>query len=200
MKIILASASPRRKEILEKIKVKFDVLKSDIDETYIKYETPESLCMRLSFEKGYSVAVKHKNDLIISADTIVVYNNKIFNKPKDELEAIEMIKELSGKTHQVITGFTLINLSTNKKIVDFVVSEVKFKNLSNQTILNYIKTGEYKDKAGAYGIQGYGSLLVDSINGDYFNIVGLPISKIYDKLKANFDIDVFMEGGISEVF
>ncbi len=200
MKIILASASPRRKEILEKIKVKFDVLKSNIDETYIENETPESFCMRLSFEKGYSVSVKHKNDLIISADTIVVYNNKIFNKPKDELEAIEMIKTLSGKTHQVITGFSLINLSNNKKIVDFVVSEVKFKNLSNQTILDYIKTGEYKDKAGAYGIQGYGSLLVESINGDYFNIVGLPISRIYDKLKADFNIDVFMEGDVSEIF
>ncbi len=200
MKIILASASPRRKEILEKIKVKFDVLKSNIDETYIENEIPESFCMRLSFEKGYSVSVKHKDDLIISADTIVVYNNKIFNKPKDELEAIEMIKTLSGKTHQVITGFSLINLSNNKKIVDFVVSEVKFKNLSNQTILDYIKTGEYKDKAGAYGIQGYGSLLVESINGDYFNIVGLPISRIYDKLKTDFNIDIFMEGDISEIF
>ena len=109
-----------------------------------------------------------------------------------------MITNLSGRTHQVITGISLINLENDKKVIDYVISNVKFKNLSEDDINDYIKTKESLDKAGAYGIQGYGALLVEEIQGDYFNIVGLPISKLSDLLKKHFNINLFAEGDLSE--
>ena len=198
MDIILASASPRRREILENVNVKFTVQSSQIEEVILENEDPKDLVMRLAFEKCIDVAKKNRNALVIGADTIVVLDNNILGKPKDEDHAYEMIKSLSNKKHQVITGISLINLSLNKKVIDYVVSEVTFKDLSEETIRDYIKTKESLDKAGAYGIQGYGSLLVDSIKGDYFNIVGLPLSRISDLLKYNFNVNLFMEGDLSE--
>jgi len=198
MDIILASASPRRREILENVNVKFTVQSSQIEEVILENENPKDLVMRLAFEKCIDVAKKNINALVIGADTIVVLDNNILGKPKNENHAYEMIKSLSNKKHQVITGISLINLSLNKKVIDYVVSEVTFKDLSEETIRDYIKTKESLDKAGAYGIQGYGSLLVDSIKGDYFNIVGLPLSRISDLLKYNFNVNLFMEGDLSE--
>ena len=198
MNIILASASPRRKEILENTNVKFKIMSSMIEELTLDNESPCQMVMRLAFEKGMDVASRQKSDLIISADTIVVLDNNILGKPKDEIQAREMIKSLSGRSHQVITGISLINLDNNKKIIDYVISNVKFKSLSEQDINDYIATKESLDKAGAYGIQGYGALLVDEIQGDYFNIVGLPISRLSDLLKKHFKINLFMEVGVSE--
>lgn len=191
MNIILASASPRRKEILENTNVKFKIMASSIEELTLEGESPCQMVMRLAFEKGIDIASRQKSDLVISADTIVVLDNTVLGKPKDEIEARKMITSLSGRTHQVITGISLINLDNNKKIIDYVVSNVKFKNLTEQDIKDYISTNEYKDKAGAYGIQGYGALLVEEIRGDYFNIVGLPISKLGDILKNNFNLNLF---------
>ena len=198
MNIILASASPRRKEILENTNIKFDIISSSIEELILGGESPCQMVMRLAFEKGIDIASKHKSDLVISADTIVVLDNNILGKPKDEEEARQMISNLSGRTHQVITGISLINLGKNKKIIDYVISNVKFKKLSKDDIVDYIKTKESLDKAGAYGIQGYGALLVEEIQGDYFNIVGLPISKLSDLLKIHFNINLFTEGDLSE--
>ena len=198
MNIILASASPRRKEILENANVKFKIMASDIEELTLEGESPCQMVMRLAFEKGMDIASKQKSDLIISADTIVVLDNIILGKPKDEIQAREMIRSLSGRSHQVITGISLINLDNNKKIIDYVISNVKFKSLSEQDINDYIATKESLDKAGAYGIQGYGALLVDEIQGDYFNIVGLPISRLSDLLKKHFKINLFMEVDVSE--
>ena len=198
MDIILASASPRRKEILENVNLKFTVQSSHIEEVVLENEPPKDLVMRLAFEKCMDVAKKNPNALVIGADTIVALDNNILGKPKDEHHAYKMIKSLSNKKHEVITGISLINLGLNKKVTDYVVSEVTFKDLSEETIKDYIKTKESLDKAGAYGIQGYGALLVDSIKGDYFNIVGLPISKIGDLLKYNFNVNLFMEGDLSE--
>lgn len=198
MNIILASASPRRKEILENASVKFEVMASSIEELTLDGESPCQMVMRLAFEKGMDIASRQKNDLIISADTIVVIDNTVLGKPKNEIEARKMITSLSGRTHQVITGISLINLDNNKKIIDYVISNVKFKNLSEEDINDYIRTKESLDKAGAYGIQGYGALLVDEIQGDYFNIVGLPISRLSDLLKKHFNINLFMEGDVSE--
>ena len=198
MNIILASASPRRKEILENTNIKFDIISSSIEELVLDGESPCQMVMRLAFEKGIDIASKHKSDLVISADTIVVLDNNILGKPKDEEEARQMISNLSGRTHQVITGISLINLENNKKIIDYVISNVKFKKLSKDDINDYIKTKESLDKAGAYGIQGYGALLVEEIQGDYFNIVGLPISKLSDLLKIHFNINLFTEGDLSE--
>ncbi|WP_195937718.1 Maf family protein [Romboutsia sp. 1001713B170131_170501_G6] len=194
MNIILASASPRRKEILENINVKFDIVKSDIDEVILEDELPPQVVMRLAFEKSMDVAKSNQESLVIGADTIVVFNNKVLGKPKDKEDARNTIRLLSGNTHEVITGISLINLSANKKIIDYVVSRVKFKDLSEYDINDYINTGESLDKAGAYGIQGYGSLLIEEIQGDYFNIVGLPISKLSDLVKKNFDINFFYGG------
>ena len=150
--------------------------------------------MRLAFEKSMDVAKSNQESLVIGADTIVVFNNTILGKPKDKEDARNTIKLLSGNTHEVITGISLINLSANKKIIDYVVSKVKFKDLSEDDINDYINTGESLDKAGAYGIQGYGSLLIEEIQGDYFNIVGLPISKLSDLVKTHFDINFFYGG------
>ena len=198
MNIILASASPRRKEILENTNIKFDIISSSIEELVLDGESPCQMVMRLAFEKGIDIASKHKSDLVISADTIVVLDNTVLGKPKDEEEAKLMITNLSGRTHQVITGISLINLENDKKVIDYVISNVKFKNLSEDDINDYIKTKESLDKAGAYGIQGYGALLVEEIQGDYFNIVGLPISKLSDLLKKHFNINLFAEGDLSE--
>ncbi|MGL5316279.1 MAG: Maf family protein [Peptostreptococcaceae bacterium] len=194
MDIILASASPRRKEILENTKLKFRIIKSEVEEVIVEGESPQQVVMRLSFEKCMDVASKHESSLVIGADTIVVLDGMILGKPKDEDEAYEMLRKLSNNVHQVITGISLINLEGNKKIIDYVVSNVKFKDLSEEDIKDYIQTNESLDKAGAYGIQGYGALLVDEIQGDYFNIVGLPISRVSDLLKKNFSINLFYGG------
>ena len=194
MDIILASASPRRKEILENTNLKFRIIKSDIDEKVFEGESPQQVVMRLSFEKCMDIACNNKSSLVIGADTIVVLDDMILGKPKDKDEAYCMLKKLSNKVHQVITGISLINLEGNKKIIDYVVSNVKFKDLSEEDIKDYIQTNESLDKAGAYGIQGYGALLVEEIKGDYFNIVGLPISKISDLLKQHFSINLFYGG------
>ena len=194
MEIILASKSPRRREILENTKVRFSIEESQIDEVIKLNELPKETVMRLAYEKALDVANRNRNSLVIGADTIVVINDTILGKPKDDSEAFSMLKLLSGKTHYVITGFALINLSLDKKIIDCQVSQVTFKELSEQCIKDYLQTKESLDKAGAYGIQGYGGLLVENIQGDYFNIVGLPISKISDCLKDHFDINLFYGG------
>ena len=198
MDIILASKSPRRREILENTKVRFSIKESQIDEIIKVNESPKETVMRFAYEKALEVANSNKDSLVIGADTIVVINEQILGKPKNEEEAYNMIKLLSGKTHYVITGFALINLSLNKKVIDCEVSQVTFKELSEECIKDYINTKESLDKAGAYGIQGYGGLLVKNIQGDYFNIVGLPISKISDCLKDQFKINLFTEGDLSE--
>ena len=134
MEIILASKSPRRREILENTKVRFSIEESQIDEVIKLNELPKETVMRLAYEKALDVANRNRNSLVIGADTIVVINDTILGKPKDDIEAFNMLKLLSGKTHYVITGFALINLSLDKKIVDCQVSQVTFKELSEQCI------------------------------------------------------------------
>ena len=194
MKVILASASPRRKEILQNTKLNFDIQKSDIEEVILENESPEDMVVRLAYEKAFDVAKRNTDRLVIGADTIVALDNEVLGKPKDQNEAYQMIKRLSNNTHKVITGISLINLKENKIIKDYVVSFVTFKDLSEDSIKDYINTNESLDKAGAYGIQGYGALLVKNIQGDYFNIVGLPISRLSDLLKNHFDINLFYGG------
>lgn len=191
MNIILASGSPRRKEILENTNLKFSVITSDIDERIFENEEPIQLVLRLAFEKCMSVAQNNPSDLVIGADTIVVLDNEILGKPKNEEEAFNTLSKLSNREHQVITGMSIVNLENEKKLVDYAISNVKFKKLTDQDIKDYISTKECLDKAGSYGIQGYGALLVEEIKGDYFNIVGLPISKLSDILKLNFNINLF---------
>lgn len=189
-KVILASNSPRRKEILENIGIKFSIIGSEVEEIVRDNESPESVVMGLSFEKAIDVAKKvDDGDIIIAADTIV-YSEKILGKPLNKDDAFNMLRSLSGKSHYVYTGFSIIKAGTNTKVIDYVKTEVVFKELDDDIINKYIETGEPMDKAGAYAIQGYGSILIKSISGDYFNVVGLPISRLSEILKGHFDFAI----------
>lgn len=178
--IILASQSPRRQELLKLITSDFEIKVSNVDETLPDKITPKEAVMYLSKIKAEPFA--DSNDIVIGADTVVALDGKILGKPKSEENAKEMLRFLSGRTHSVFTGVTL---ASDKKTKTFAVeTKVKFFELTNEEIDAYIKTKEPFDKAGAYGIQGYGSLLVEKIDGDYFNVVGLPVSTLARKLKA----------------
>jgi len=187
---ILASASPRRKEIFKQIGIDIKVVESSIHESIRIDEMPEQIAMSLAFQKAIDVSNKVDNSIIIAADTIVVKENEIIGKPKNKLDARKTLQSLNGQKHNVITGFALIDNNRFIKIVDYELTEVYFKDLDTIDIEAYLETHEYLDKAGSYAIQGKGSLLVEKINGCYFNVVGLPISKINDSLKKYFDISL----------
>lgn len=177
-KIILGSNSPRRRELLAKIIDNFDVIAPNCDETLNINLSLTDAIIDVSRRKAFSI---NTDKIVITADTLVVFNDKILGKPIDKNDAFNTLKLLSGKTHQVYTAVTIKKLDF---IDSFIVkSDVTFNQLSDIEILNYIDTGEPFDKAGSYGIQGFGGLFVSSINGDYFSIVGLPISTLYQKLK-----------------
>lgn len=189
-KIILASASPRRKELLEKYNLNLHIFPADIEELYGEEESPEQIAMSLALEKALWVEKYFKEGIIISADTIVVLEDEILGKPIDEKQAFYTLKRLSGKEHKVITGLSIIKANTNLKIIDFESTIVKFRDLSDHKIKRYIDTKEPMDKAGAYGIQGYGELLVKKINGCYSNVVGLPLGKLDYLLNRFFNIKI----------
>lgn len=188
-KIILASQSPRRKQLLEQVGLSFEVDPSNYDEDMTLKMSPRKLAEYLSLGKAKDVLKKHKNSIIVSADTIVVVDNELFGKPKTPKKARYMLKKLSGKAHFVITGFTIIDTETNKQISKSVKTKVYFKKLSEEEINAYIATGEPLDKGGGYAIQGKASLFVEKIEGDYFNVVGLPIMLLSQELK-NFGISI----------
>lgn len=189
-KIILASNSPRRKEILNKVGVEFCVMGSDIEEIVREGEKPESVVMALAFEKASDIASRVDDESIIVAADTIVYKNSILGKPNDDKDAYNMLKSLSASSHEVYTGFTVLRANTNLKITEYVKTTVTFKELDDETINRYIETGEPMGKAGAYAIQGYGSTLIESITGDYFNVVGLPISRLSEVLKKNFNFAI----------
>ena len=176
-KIILASNSPRRREILSNF-IDFTVISKEIDEIKDDCFSPWTTVMALAYEKGIEVAKDNVDEVVLSADTLVELDGKLLGKPKNREDAKIMIKSLSGKIHNVYTGYAIFKLSKKIKYVSYDKSSVKFYDLSDDEIEKYLNTLEYKDKAGAYGIQGKGSLLVENIEGDYFNIVGFPIGKI----------------------
>lgn len=189
MKLILGSGSPRRRDILDLFDLDYDIEVSSVEESISTNFSPKINAMYNAYIKGSDIKSNKPNCLVISADTIVQIDGEILGKPKDSTDALNMLKMLSGKKHSVITGFSII--SDTKKYIDYVETEVIFKNLNDIMIKKYIDSKEPFDKAGAYGIQGKGSLLVDKIIGDYFNVVGLPISKIAEALKELFDFDIF---------
>lgn len=190
-KLILASNSPRRKNILEKYNIELEIANSDIEESIDVGDSPEQAVMALAFQKAIAVFddVKDKS-VIVAADTVVVLNNKILGKPIDKNDAKQTLTKLSNQKHRVLTGFCLIQPATGIKIIDYGETNVYFNELSADFIESYLKTDEYKDKAGSYGIQGYGELLVDRIEGSYSNVVGLPIEKIGKLLRKHFDISL----------
>ena len=181
--IILASASPRRKQLLEKIGLKFEVDPSDSNEILRLDIPPERMVKAISHEKALKVAQKYTDAIIIAADTLGIFNGKIITKPANRDEAKAMLLELSGKSHRVITGFTILDTASKKVTSHTVETKVYFKKLTEEEIDHYINSGEPLDKAGAYGIQGLGSVLIKKIAGDFYNVIGLPISALADSLK-----------------
>lgn len=187
---MLASSSPRRKSLLEHIGLDFQTDKCDCAEHLDEKLAPRMLARRLSREKALSVAYKHKNSIIISADTFIEFKGKILGKPHTAPAAEKMLGLLSGNTHKVITGFTVLDTANNKMVSKSVATLVSFRKLDPKQIKAYVKSKEPLDKAGAYGIQGLGALLVSKIEGDYYNVIGLPIGKLAEVLQE-FGVDVW---------
>lgn len=182
-KIILASSSPRRKELLEQIGLKFKVVPSSIEESIQPGETPLEFAQRMAREKAHAVGKNSNDALIISADTIVLLDDHVLGKPAVKEKAYKMLTQLSGREHKVITAFYILNTSTDQSISEHVETSVTFKELCEDEILAYIKTGEPYDKAGGYAIQGIGSFMIKEIKGSYTNVVGLPICELIEVLK-----------------
>lgn len=180
--IYLASKSPRRKKLLQQLGLKFTQILVSSDENLIENEKPHKTVLRLAKEKNDAALNRIRKGIIITADTIVVLKNEILNKPNNKSEAFKMLKKLSGKTHIVYSGFGIRNLSNGKEIFDYEKTFVTFRKLSDKEIKDYINTGSPMDKAGAYGIQDdFGAVFISKINGCYYNVVGLPLSKFYSK-------------------
>jgi len=188
MNIILASASPRRKQLLEILGIDFDIIVSDVDETIIDESDPEQVVKELAYKKAIAILDKiDKPSLIIAADTLVVGEN-ILGKPKDEDDAIQMLMSLSDKSHRVMTGIAIIDSQSNKVITHCETTNVFFRKLTIGDIRGYLNTGEHMDKAGSYGIQGKAALFVRKIEGDYNNVVGLPIFILGELLRKHFNL------------
>ena len=204
--IILASQSPRRKELLEQIGLEFEICPAKGEEIITK-TIPEEVVMELSKQKAEEVAAmvsvygeNHKeittpsDILVIGADTVVAYDGKILGKPKDEADAKAMLTMLSGNTHSVFTGVTLVLIDKSGRageLVFYEKTDVKMHEMSEKEIDQYIATGEPMDKAGSYGIQGKCAIYIEKIDGDYNNVVGLPITRIYQELKK-IGIDIYL--------
>lgn len=178
MRLILASQSPRRKELLRQIGLTFDVIPSLLPEKFIPGLSPEQMVLHWAENKARDVANKVEKSVIIAADTIVVWNNTILGKPRDKAQAYQMLSDLSGTTHQVFTGLFVLRQKDNYWQSYCEKTDVTFRSLSQGEIEEYLATGEYKDKAGAYGIQGRAAVFVEKICGCYFNIVGLPLQRL----------------------
>lgn len=185
MHFILASGSPRRKEILEELGYQFEIKTGDFDESTVALDDPKEGVQKLAL--GKALAAVQQPGLYLGSDTVVVLDGVVMGKPSDEQDAFRMLRSLSGRTHEVCTGVALVTVGedgTVEHTETFVeATEVTFFELTDEEIDRYIRTGEPMDKAGAYGIQGKGSLFVESIEGDYFNIVGLPLASVVRELK-----------------
>lgn len=191
--IVLASTSPRRKELMEKLQVPFQVVPSLADEHIETGMGPDQAVIELSVRKAMAVAGKFPDSIVIGADTVVAIGGAILGKPRSREEAGSMLRKLSGRTHEVHTGVTIVTpqktLSFNEK------TEVAFWELSEREIECYLDSGEPYDKAGAYGIQGFGALLVKSIHGDYYSVVGLPVARLSRALhELGFSFDTLAQG------
>jgi len=188
-KIVLASQSPRRRDLLKQIGLEFEIDPSNYQEDMSLDMDPKELAKYLSLQKAKEVAQRHKNSVIISGDTFCVFGKDILGKPHTEEKAKIMLQKLSGNVHSVITGFAIIDTETNKYISKSVETKVYFRDIPEEEINTYIASGEPLEKAGAYAMQHFGGLFVEKIEGDYFNIIGLPILPLAKELK-NFDINI----------
>jgi len=183
VRVVLASASPRRHELLGMIGIAHEVDPADIDESVRAGESDTAYAMRLATEKGLAVAARHPDALVIAADTIVVVDGEIFGKPADQADACRMLRVLSGRTHVVRTAVAVV-LDAGRRMECTVEStRVTFRDLDDREIAAYVATGEPMDKAGAYGIQGYGATIVERVDGDYFTVMGLALRQLVSLLE-----------------
>lgn len=182
-KIILASASPRRESLLKQIGINFQVIPSNIDEGDFAHDDPLVHAQILALRKAQDVATRIKEGIVIGADTQVIADGEVLGKPLNDADAVRMLSKLQGKTHEVITGVALMDAETGKEETWIESTKVTFREISEEEILDYVRTGEQKGKAGAYGIQGMAGAFVERIEGCYFNVVGLPLAKLSQKLR-----------------
>ena len=181
-RLILASKSPRRSELLKQAGLAFSVIPSDLDESTVALSNPDSYVITLAESKALDISEKHPSDWVIGADTIVLIDGIILGKPDSIDEAREMLRRLSGNTHQVLTGYCISCKAKGRFLSETVKTDVHFKKLNETEIEWYLQTGEPFDKAGAYAIQGIGTFLVKGINGSYTNVVGLPVCEVLEHL------------------
>ena len=181
-KIVLASASPRRANLLRQIGFEFQICPSHVDESKTVEASPETVVQELALAKAKAVAADLKNGLVIGADTIVVINQQVVGKPEHIEHAIEILTQLSGARHEVMTGVALVDLGRRREIVWQEKTVVQFRKLHRREILTYANSGEVLDKAGAYGVQGRAAAFVERIEGCYFNVVGLPLASLVERL------------------
>ena len=189
--VVLASNSPRRRELLRQIGVVFTSDAANVDERVLPDESPERYAVRVALDKARVAGARSKNGIVIAADTIVVLNDTILGKPVDDADAIRILTMLAGRMHRVMTGVAVMDISTEKILARIAVTKVWFHRLTHDEIVAYVATREPMDKAGAYGIQEKGALLVEKIDGCYFNVVGLPLSLLGEMLKE-FGIDLLL--------
>lgn len=195
--IILASQSIDRKALLERIRIPFEVIPSDIKEKEFKkkFTNPYELVQNLAKEKALAVKTKvkkkYKDAIIIAADTIAILEKEIIGKAQNENNAFEILRKLMGHSHQLVTGIAVFKIEPEKIILDYDETTVKFLNLSDEEIWNYIKTDEWRGRSGAYSIRERASLFIKSLNGSYSNVLGLPVQKLYTLFKKEFNINLF---------
>lgn len=193
MKLVLASASPRRADLLRQIGLDFTVLPSTIEEESICADSPPDLALKTAIAKARDVASRLEVGLIVGADTIVVLDGEIFGKPKDESDAKTILKKLSGRYHEVITGVSIVDAKTGDDISWAETTKVFFRELTDEEIISYVQTGIPLDKAGAYGIQDRAAAFVSRIEGCYFNVVGLPLASLVENIRR---ISQFRAGAV----
>jgi septum formation protein len=195
-RVILASSSPRRRELLRLVGITHDVVPADIDESYLRGETPIEHAERLARQKASVVAARSPDAVTIGADTIVVVDGDVLGKPRDTAHATEMLRRLSGRSHRVITAVAAVWQGATASAVEEV--GVTFRPLSEREIAAYIATGEPMDKAGAYGIQGYGATVVERVDGDYFAVMGLALNRLVrllERLGLRYEFGPLRDGG-----
>ena len=192
--VVLASQSPRRRELLALVGIAHTVQPADIDESYLPGETPAAHCGRLAREKAAVVAADHPDAVVIGSDTIVVVDGEVLGKPRDKRHAAEMLSRLSGRAHVVLTAVTVRCRGAERSAVEEV--GVTFHPLTGDDVAAYIATGEPMDKAGAYGIQGYGATIVKRVDGDYFAVMGLPLQRLV-RLLGELGVDYAFGGGLT---
>jgi septum formation protein len=188
--VVLASASPRRRDLLEKIGLKFIVAPAEVDEDSLPYRTPRELAIKAAFAKALAVAPHYQRAILLAADTVVALDGKVYGKPASPDDARRMLRELSGQRHVVITGI-VVKESRGMAVLDAVETWVTLRELSEGEIERYVATGEPMDKAGAYAIQGRANAFVTHVEGDYWNVVGLPVARLLELLGSFLDVRPF---------